>query len=89
MKETLGPQLLGREAEDIERIWRDLLFSTQATAAEAITSLALAAVDPALWDLRCRRAGLPLFRMLGGSKETGVARTACRSTRTKAAGCTW
>ena len=36
----------------------------------AITSLALAAIDTALWDLRCRRAGLPLWRMAGGAKES-------------------
>ena len=69
LAETLVPQLVGREAEDIEAIWRGLLFSTHATAVGAITSLALAAIDTALWDLRCRRAGLPLFRMLGGAKD--------------------
>ncbi|MXU66893.1 mandelate racemase/muconate lactonizing enzyme family protein [Oceanomicrobium pacificus] len=68
LRETLVPQLIGREAEEIERIWRDLLFSTHATAVGAITSLALAAIDTALWDLRCKRAELPLWRMLGGSK---------------------
>ncbi|WP_380055419.1 mandelate racemase/muconate lactonizing enzyme family protein [Falsihalocynthiibacter sp. SS001] len=70
LSETLLPQLIGREAEEIDRIWRDLLFSTHATAVGAITSLALAAIDTALWDLRCKRAGLPLFRMLGGAKES-------------------
>lgn len=70
LKHTLAPQLIGREAEEIERIWRDLLFSTHATAVGAITSLALAAIDTALWDLRCKRARLPLWRMLGGSKES-------------------
>jgi len=69
LKETLVPRLIGQDAENIEAIWRDLLFSTHATAVGAITSLALAAVDTALWDLRCRRAGLPLFRMLGGAKD--------------------
>lgn len=70
LRETLAPQLIGREAEEIERIWRDLLFSTHATAVGAITSLALAAIDTALWDLRCKRAGLPLWRALGGAKDS-------------------
>ncbi|MHA1547431.1 MAG: mandelate racemase/muconate lactonizing enzyme family protein [Alphaproteobacteria bacterium] len=70
LRETLVPQLIGREAEEIERIWRDLLFSTHATAVGAITSLALAAIDTALWDLRCRRAELPLYRALGGAKDS-------------------
>ncbi|NNE82225.1 MAG: mandelate racemase/muconate lactonizing enzyme family protein [Silicimonas sp.] len=70
LRETLAPQLIGREAEEIGRIWRDLLFSTHATSVGAITSLALAAIDTALWDLRCKRAGLPLWRMLGGAKDS-------------------
>jgi len=70
LSKTLVPQLVGREAEEIERIWRDLLFSTHATSVGAITSLALAAIDTALWDLRCKRAALPLWRLLGGSKSS-------------------
>ncbi|MCT8161300.1 mandelate racemase/muconate lactonizing enzyme family protein [Pseudoruegeria sp. SHC-113] len=70
LKETLVPQLIGREAEEIGRIWRDLLFSTHATSVGVITSLALAAIDTALWDLRCKRADLPLWRMLGGAKDS-------------------
>jgi len=69
LRHTLVPRLIGKEAEDIERIWNDLLFSTHATAVGAITSLALAAIDTALWDLRCRKTHLPLFRMLGGAKD--------------------
>jgi L-alanine-DL-glutamate epimerase-like enolase superfamily enzyme len=45
LRETLVPQLIGREAEQIEAVWRDLLFSTHATSVGAITSLALAAID--------------------------------------------
>ena len=59
LRETLVPQLIGRKAAESERIWRDLLVSTRATAEGAITALALAAIDTALWDLRCKRAGLP------------------------------
>jgi len=69
LQETLAPQLIGCDADNIERIWRSLLFSTHATAVGAITSLALAAIDTALWDLRCKRAELPLYKALGGSKE--------------------
>jgi len=70
LRETLAPRLIGREADEVERIWRDLLFATHATATGAITSLALAAVDVALWDLRCRRASLPLWRMAGGAQAS-------------------
>jgi L-alanine-DL-glutamate epimerase-like enolase superfamily enzyme len=57
---TLVPRLIGREAEEIEAIWRDLLFATHATSVGAITSLALAAVDTALRDLRFGRRFSPL-----------------------------
>lgn len=70
LAETLAPQLIGQEAENIDRIWRDLMFSTHATTVGAITSLALAAIDTALWDLRCKRASLPLYRMIGGAKDS-------------------
>ena len=69
LKHTLAPALIGREADEIERIWRDLLFLTHATSVGAITALALAAIDTALWDLRCIKAGLPLHRMAGGAQS--------------------
>lgn len=67
---TLAPMLVGRDPERIQEIWNAMLFHTHATAVGAITSLALAAVDTALWDLRCRRAGLPLWKMAGGAKPS-------------------
>ena len=70
LRDHLAPLLIGREAESIEAVWRDLLFSTHATSVGAITSLALAAIDTALWDLRCRRAKLPLAVLEGGAKTS-------------------
>lgn len=69
LERTLAPRLIGQEAEEIERHWREGLFATHATAVGAITSLALAALDTALWDLRCKRAGLPIWRMAGGARK--------------------
>lgn len=68
IRHTLAPALIGREAAEVERIWRDLLFLTHATSVGAITALAQAAIDTALWDLRCRKAGLPLHIMAGGAQ---------------------
>jgi L-alanine-DL-glutamate epimerase-like enolase superfamily enzyme len=70
LADHLAPRLIGREAEHIEAIWRDLLFHTHATSVGAITALALAALDTALWDLRCRHAGLPLAVLAGGAKDS-------------------
>ncbi len=69
LERTLAPALIGRDPDRIEQIWRDLLFLTHATSVGAITSLALAAVDTALWDLRCRKSGLPLWKAAGGSRD--------------------
>ena len=69
LKDHLCPRLIGRDPALIESIWRDLLFATHATSVGAITSLALAAVDTALWDWRCRRDGQPLWRAAGGAKQ--------------------
>ncbi len=69
LRDHLAPRLLGRDADEVEAIWKDLFFATHATAVGAITSLALAAIDTALWDLRCRRASLPLWKMAGGAQR--------------------
>ena len=69
IEHTLGPALIGREAAMVEQIWRDLLFLTHATTVGAITAIAMAAIDTALWDLRCHKAGLPLHVMAGGAQE--------------------
>lgn len=69
LRDHLAPRLIGRDPACIEAIGRDLLFATHATSVGAITSLALAAVDTALWDWRCRRDGQPLWRAAGGFRE--------------------
>jgi len=68
LRDHLAPRLVGADAFDIERLWKSLFFHTHATAVGAITSLALAAIDTALWDLKCRRIGLPLWKAAGGAQ---------------------
>jgi hypothetical protein len=55
LHDHFAPRLIGR-------------FHTHATAVGAITSLALAAVDTALWDWRARSLRLPLWQLLGGAQ---------------------
>jgi L-alanine-DL-glutamate epimerase-like enolase superfamily enzyme len=69
LKDHLVPRLIGQDPDRIEALWRDLLFHTHATHVGAITSLALAAIDTALWDRRCRCLGLPLWKAAGGSRS--------------------
>ncbi|MEV0793648.1 mandelate racemase/muconate lactonizing enzyme family protein [Kribbella sp. NPDC050459] len=69
LRDHLLPRLAGADARNVEALWSDLFWSTHATTVGAITSLALAAVDTALWDLRCLRAGEPLWRLAGGYRQ--------------------
>ena len=69
LRRDLLPLLAGEDARRIEQIWSRLFWSTHATAVGPITNLALAAVDTALWDLRCLAADLPLWVLAGGCKD--------------------
>jgi len=69
IRDHLGPYLIGRDPANVEGLWNGMLFFTHATTVGAITALAMAAIDTALWDMRCRRAGLPLHLMAGGMRE--------------------
>ncbi|VVJ25146.1 mandelate racemase/muconate lactonizing enzyme family protein [Amycolatopsis camponoti] len=69
LRDHLLPRLVGRDSRLVEALWRDLFAATRATTVGAITALALAAVDTALWDLKCLRAGEPLWRVAGGFRS--------------------
>ncbi|MFI9743166.1 mandelate racemase/muconate lactonizing enzyme family protein [Streptomyces sp. NPDC052494] len=69
LRDHLLPVLAGKDARNVEGLWQELFGLTRATTTGAITSLALAAIDTALWDLRCKRAGEPLWRLAGGHRR--------------------
>ncbi|MEV4582109.1 mandelate racemase/muconate lactonizing enzyme family protein [Nonomuraea jabiensis] len=69
LRDYLLPRLAGADARRVEAVWHDLFAATRATTVGAITSLALAAVDTALWDWQCRDAGQPLWILAGGAKD--------------------
>ena len=69
LKDHLAPRLIGRSPLAIEAIWKELFYFTHATAVGAITSLALACIDTALWDWRAQSQQLPLWRLLGGAQD--------------------
>lgn len=60
------PLMQGEEAADIERLWHKLWWGLHYGGRGGPTVLAISAFDIALWDLKARRAGLPLWRLLGG-----------------------
>lgn len=69
LRVDLLPRLIGEDARKVEALWQKLFWATHGTAVGAITSLALAAVDTALWDLRCLAAGQPLWLLAGGHRD--------------------
>ncbi|MGW5696853.1 mandelate racemase/muconate lactonizing enzyme family protein, partial [Streptomyces asiaticus] len=69
LRDHLLPSLIGHDSREIESSWRTMYNSTRATMVGTITALGLAAVDLALWDLRCLRAGEPLWRVAGGYRS--------------------
>ncbi len=70
LRNDLCGRLIGADARQVEAIWQDLFWATHATVVGPITALALAAVDTALWDLRGKALGQPLWILAGGCRSS-------------------
>lgn len=68
-----APRLIGLDPFDTEVIW-DMLHRTTfwAIGNGAIIFSAISALDTALWDLKARALGLPLYKLLGGKQREGL-----------------
>jgi len=65
------PLLEGRDAARIEDTWQ-LLYKGAYWRRGPVTMAAIAAVDTALWDIKAKAAGMPLYQLLGGRSREGV-----------------
>jgi L-alanine-DL-glutamate epimerase-like enolase superfamily enzyme len=62
----LAPALIGEDEERVEQLWERMWWRLHYVGRGGLAIFAISAVDIALWDLRARRQGLPLWKLLGG-----------------------
>lgn len=69
-----APLLMGEDAGDIHRLWKKLARNPalQWVGRAGITTLSHAAIDLALWDLKAKAVGQPLWKLLGGQVREKV-----------------
>ncbi|MFI6047817.1 mandelate racemase/muconate lactonizing enzyme family protein [Nocardia sp. NPDC051321] len=66
----LCPVLLGEDPSDIAKIWDKLMWAGASVGRSGLAVQAIAAFDVALWDLKAKRAGLPLAKLLGTHRDS-------------------
>jgi galactonate dehydratase len=62
----LGPLLIGEDASRIEYLWHKLYAGFNSLGSLGFVSAIISGVDIALWDLRGKVLGLPIYELLGG-----------------------
>jgi L-alanine-DL-glutamate epimerase-like enolase superfamily enzyme len=62
--------LLGEDPSDIARLWGKLMWAGASVGRSGLATQAIAAFDIALWDLKAKRANLPLAKLLGAHRDS-------------------
>ena len=68
--QELAPLLIGEDPNDIARLWNKLAWVSASVGRGGVAAQAIAAFDTALWDLKARRAALPLSKLLGAQRHS-------------------
>ena len=68
-KEIVG-NLIGEDPNDIARLWDKLVWAGASVGRSGMATQAIAAFDIALWDLKAKRAKLPLAKLLGAHRDS-------------------
>jgi mannonate dehydratase len=71
LTEHVIPTLIGRDPAQIEDIWQ-YLYRGVYWRRGPITMAAISAIDMALWDIKAKAAGMPLYQLLGGRSRDKV-----------------
>ncbi len=66
----LAPALVGQDGANVEGLYEFMEWHIHYVGRGGIASFAISAVDIALWDIRCKKAGLPLWKMAGGADSS-------------------
>ena len=66
----IAPALLGEDPSDIGKAWTKLAWAGASVGRSGLATQAIAAFDVALYDLKAKRAGLPLAKLLGAYRDS-------------------